>query len=166
MDFNNNFIGYPGQQQQQMQVMPQIPYKPVTFEKLSNFVGGAYNLSSLENLNTVTAPRGSEQQILFVNNDDKIYTRGFDNSMGIIGYKQAYVENLQKELEEAQNQLHQIFEEITKQVPVDTEQEPVDTTRLDNLEKQLEELKQLIIGGKEDESKGNNEPVAKLSKMA
>ena len=90
--------------------MTQIPYKPVTFEKLSNLIGMTYNLSSIENMNTVALPRGGEQQIFFVNNDERIYTRAFDNSVGIIGYKQDYVEKLQNDLKEAQSQLHEIFD--------------------------------------------------------
>lgn len=78
-----------------------IPYKPITFEKLSNVIGMTYNLSAIENMNTISLPRGGEQQIFFVNNDDRIYTRAFDNSIGIIAYKQDYVERLQKELNEA-----------------------------------------------------------------
>ncbi|CRH59137.1 Uncharacterised protein [Chlamydia trachomatis] len=46
-----------------------------------------YNLSAIENMNTISLPRGGEQQIFFVNNDDRIYTRAFDNSIGIIAYK-------------------------------------------------------------------------------
>lgn len=91
-----------------------IPYKPITFEKLSNVIGMTYNLSAIENMNTISLPRGGEQQIFFVNNDDRIYTRAFDNSIGIIAYKQDYVERLQKELNEAQSQLHEIFESVAQ----------------------------------------------------
>lgn len=45
-----------------------IPYKPITFEKLSNVIGMTYNLSAIENMNTISLPRGGEQQIFFVNN--------------------------------------------------------------------------------------------------
>lgn len=43
-----------------------IPYKPITFEKLSNVIGMTYNLSAIENMNTISLPRGGEQQIFFV----------------------------------------------------------------------------------------------------
>ena len=70
MDYMNGMMN---PQQFNPATMTQIPYKPVTFEKLSNLIGMTYNLSSIENMNTVALPRGGEQQIFFVNNDERIY---------------------------------------------------------------------------------------------
>ena len=75
---NPNFANYQNSQLQAQGInlapFPQIPYKPITFEKLSNLIGITYNLSAIENINTIPLPRGSgEQQIFFVNNDEKIY---------------------------------------------------------------------------------------------
>lgn len=114
---NPNFANYQNSQLQAQGInpapFPQIPYKPITFEKLSNLIGITYNLSAIENINTIPLPRGSgEQQIFFVNNDEKIYARSFDNSIGVVGYKQDYVQKLEDDLKEAQSQLQEIFNEI------------------------------------------------------
>lgn len=116
-----------------------IPYKPVTFEKLSNIIGMTYNLSAIENINTVPLPRGGEQQIFFVNNDDKIYTRAFDNSIGIVGYKQDFVDKLQQELKEAQGQLQEIFESVSQQSE-EASRGPTLEDRIANIESKLNEL--------------------------
>ena len=105
---NPNFANYQNSQLQAQGInpapFPQIPYKPITFEKLSNLIGITYNLSAIENINTIPLPRGSgEQQIFFVNNDEKIYARSFDNSIGVVGYKQDYVQKLEDDLKEAQS---------------------------------------------------------------
>ena len=102
---NPNFANYQNSQLQAQGInpapFPQIPYKPITFEKLSNLIGITYNLSAIENINTIPLPRGSgEQQIFFVNNDEKIYARSFDNSIGVVGYKQDYVQKLEDDLNE------------------------------------------------------------------
>lgn len=44
-----------------------IPYKPITFEKLSNVIGMTYNLSAIENMNTISLPRGGEQTRALIN---------------------------------------------------------------------------------------------------
>ena len=144
--------------------IPSIPYKPVTFEKLSNVIGATYNLSSIENVNTVSLPRGGEQQIFFVNNDDKIYIRSFDNSMGIVGYKQGYVEKLQKDLNEAQNQLHEIFDSITQNNQVaqpETSIDPNIESRLNSLEEKLNELI-----SKQEDSNGHSEPIKTMAAIS
>lgn len=147
--------------------IPSIPYKPVTFEKLSNVIGVTYNLSSIENVNTVSLPRGGEQQIFFVNNDDKIYIRSFDNSMGIVGYKQGYVEKLQQDLTEAQNQLHEIFDSITQNAQP-SQQENLENSNLESRISSLEEkINQLM--NKQEEPNGHSEltkTVAAISDMA
>lgn len=141
-----------------------IPYKPVTFEKLSNVIGMTYNLSAIENINTVSLPRGGEQQIFFVNNDDRIYTRAFDNSIGIVGYKQDYVEKLQKELNEAQSQLHEIFESVSQQEEQENTISPFEE-RLNKIEQQLNDLmtKQEVTHNEHSES---NKAMAAISKLA
>lgn len=140
-----------------------IPYKPITFKKLSNVIGMTYNLSAIENMNTISLPRGGEQQIFFVNNDDRIYTRAFDNSIGIIAYKQDYVERLQKELNEAQSQLHEIFESVA-QNEQNNETSPFEE-RLSKVEQQLNELisKQEVVSNEHPES---NKAMAAISKLA
>lgn len=100
---NPNFANYQNSQLQAQGInpapFPQIPYKPITFEKLSNLIGITYNLSAIENINTIPLPRGSgEQQIFFVNNDEKIYARSFDNSIGVVGYKHNLIIQLQNEI--------------------------------------------------------------------
>ena len=47
MDYMNGMMN---PQQFNPATMTQIPYKPVTFEKLSNLIGMTYNLSSIENI--------------------------------------------------------------------------------------------------------------------
>ena len=60
---NPNFANYQNSQLQAQGInpapFPQIPYKPITFEKLSNLIGITYNLSAIENINTIPLPRGS-----------------------------------------------------------------------------------------------------------
>ena len=73
-----------------------IPYKPITFEKLSNVIGMTYNLSAIENMNTISLPRGGEQQIFFVNNDDRIYTRAFDNSIALLLINKTMLKDFKK----------------------------------------------------------------------
>ena len=144
-----------------------LDYKPFTFEKLSNIVGPAYNLSAIENMNTVPLPRGSEQQIFFVNNDEKIYTRQFDNSIGIVGYKQDYVQKLQDELSQAQSQLHEIFESVTKE---EQEEKPKLEERVVKLEEQLSQLVTTLTQPKQEEKKNvyprNDKVMAPISEMA
>lgn len=137
-----------------------IPYKPVTFEKLSNIIGMTYNLSSIENINTVSLPRGGEQQIFFVNNDEKIYTRAFDNSIGIVGYKQDYVEKLQNELAEAQKQLHEIFDSISC-APAQEATDPSFEERLTKIEEQLK-----LLLEKETKQNGHSEPTKVMAAIS
>lgn len=147
--------------------MSSIPYKPVTFEKLSNVIGMTYNLSAIENINTVSLPRGGEQQIFFVNNDDRIYTRAFDNSIGIVGYKQDYVERLQNELKEAQSQLHEIFESVSQQQ--EEEQNTSNSQIEERLTKLEEQLSELLKTPKEEKYNGHsesNKAMAAISKLA
>ena len=161
----NNFLNMQNSQFSSATTIPSIPYKPVTFEKLSNIIGMTYNLSSIENINTVSLPRGGEQQIFFVNNDDKIYIRSFDNSIGIVGYKQGYVEKLQKDLNEAQNQLHEIFDSITQEQQQATSEE---TLSIENRISQLEEKMNQLLNKQEDLN-GHLEPIktmAAISDMA
>ena len=161
----NNFLNMQNSQFSSATTIPSIPYKPVTFEKLSNIIGMAYNLSSIENINTVSLPRGGEQQIFFVNNDDKIYIRSFDNSIGIVGYKQGYVEKLQKDLNEAQNQLHEIFDSITQEQQQATSEE---TSSIENRISQLEEKVNQLLNKQEDLNE-HSEPIktmAAISDMA
>lgn len=141
----------------------QLSYKPITFEKLSSLIGTAYTLSNLENINTIASPRGSEQQILFINNDNKIYVRNFDNSMGIIGYKESYVQQLEQELAEAQTQLQQIFQEFMAEESKETTEQSIknkDDDRLNKIEEELTQLKnfiaELMIKEEQDEFKGNS----------
>lgn len=138
-----------------------IPYKPVTFEKLSNVIGMTYNLSSIENINTVSLPRGGEQQIFFVNNDEKIYTRAFDNSIGIVGYKQDYVEKLQNELAEAQKQLHEIFDSISSGAPAQEVTNPSFEERLSKIEEQLK-----LLLEKETKQNGHSEPTKVMAAIS
>lgn len=161
----NNFLNMQNSQFSSATTIPSIPYKPVTFEKLSNIIGMTYNLSSIENINTVSLPRGGEQQIFFVNNDDKIYIRSFDNSIGIVGYKQGYVEKLQKDLNDAQNQLHEIFDSITQEQQQATSEE---TSSIENRISQLEEKMNHLLNKQEDLN-GHSEPIktmAAISDMA
>lgn len=161
----NNFLNMQNSQFSSATTIPSIPYKPVTFEKLSNIIGMTYNLSSIENINTVSLPRGGEQQIFFVNNDDKIYIRSFDNSIGIVGYKQGYVEKLQKDLNEAQNQLHEIFDSITQEQQQAASEE---TSSIENRVSQLEEKMNQLLNKQEDLN-GHSEPIkamAAISDMA
>lgn len=153
---------------------PQIPYKPITFEKLSNLIGITYNLSAIENINTIPLPRGSgEQQIFFVNNDEKIYARSFDNSIGIVGYKQDYVQKLENELEEAQSQLQEIFNEIMKS----TEKEQTNNLEVENSQNQmmedfndrltkLEDLIKNLAGGMNSGPKESNNNLERVSEVA
>lgn len=155
---------YPNMQSSQFNpAISSIPYKPVTFEKLSNIIGMTYNLSAIENMNTVSLPRGGEQQIFFVNNDDKIYIRAFDNSIGIVGYKQDYVEKLQKELNEAQGQLHEIFESVSK-----SDQETEDNSFEERLSKIEQQLNELLTKPEEtsNEHSESNKAMAAISKLA
>ena len=69
MNFNQtnpNFANYQNSQLTSQGInpapFPQIPYKPITFEKLSNLIGVTYNLSAIENINTIPLPRGSDEQ--------------------------------------------------------------------------------------------------------
>lgn len=160
---NNTYLGMQAPQFNPATVSS-IPYKPVTFERLSNVIGMTYNLSSIENINTVSLPRGGEQQIFFVNNDDKIYTRAFDNSIGIVGYKQDYVERLQNELTEAQNQLHEIFESVSKQ----EQEEQANSTS--SLESRITALEQQFASLKEEpptnERTKSGQVMAAISEMA
>ena len=158
MDYMNAMMN---PQQFNPATMTQIPYKPVTFEKLSNLIGMTYNLSSIENMNTVALPRGGEQQIFFVNNDERIYTRAFDNSVGIIGYKQDYVEKLQNDLKEAQSQLHEIFDSISKQ---QEETSPSIEERISQIEKRLDEL--TLVKENINEHSGTGKAMAAISDMA
>ena len=147
--------------------MSSIPYKPVTFEKLSNVIGMTYNLSAIENIYTVSLLRGGEQQIFFVNNDDRIYTRAFDNSIGIVGYKQDYVERLQNELKEAQSQLHEIFESVSQQQ--EEEQNTSNSQIEERLTKLEEQLSELLKTSKEEKYNGHsesNKAMAAISKLA
>lgn len=162
----NNFMNIANPQFNQASI-PSIPYKPVTFEKLSNVIGMTYNLSSIENMNTVSLPRGGEQQIFFVNNDDKIYIRSFDNSMGIVGYKQGYVEKLQKDLNEAQNQLHEIFNSITQGVQ-SSQQDSISDSNLESRISTLEEKINELLNKQEDsnEHSDSTKTMAAISDMA
>lgn len=67
---NPNFANYQNSQLQAQGInpapFPQIPYKPITFEKLSNLIGITYNLSAIENINTIT------QRIIDMMTQDKI----------------------------------------------------------------------------------------------
>lgn len=151
-----------------------LPYKPFTLDRLTNVVGGAYNLSNIQNMNTIPSPRAGEQQIFFVDNDDRIYSRQFDNSLGIIGYKQEYVSRIEQELSQAQSQLHQIFESVAqKEEP--TEEKPEETTksdsRVDELEKKIDGLFALLQNSvvKEEKSNGlpkNDTAMAAVSELA
>lgn len=53
----------------------QIPFKPIAAERVSDIIGIAYNISSMDNVSVLPAPRPNEQQIFFIGNDDKIYSR-------------------------------------------------------------------------------------------
>lgn len=146
---------------------PQIPYKPITFEKLSNLIGITYNLSAIENINTIPLPRGSgEQQIFFVNNDEKIYARSFDNSIGVVGYKQDYVQKLQDELKEAQQQLHEIFGEIVE----NSNENGLETKNsIEDFDERLSKIESLIndfIGGKTNECEKPNVGMERVSEVA
>lgn len=151
---------------------PQIPYKPITFEKLSNLIGITYNLSAIENINTIPLPRGSgEQQIFFVNNDEKIYARSFDNSIGIVGYKQDYVQNLENELKEAQEQLHEIFSEIVDNNEPDlklsdSSKPDFDFSEFDERLTKIEKLLGEFLGGIKNESKESNVNMERISEVA
>lgn len=168
MAFNQSNI-YPFNMNQQIPNSAQLDYRPYTFEKMSSPVGMAYNLSTLENINTVAAPRGSEQQIFFVNNDEKIYTRQFDNSIGIVGYRQSYVEKIENELKEAQAQLHEIFESISNSESEPTEEETNSyDARLQHLEDAVKELFEKINerGEKNNEFRKYDKTMATISEMA
>lgn len=151
---------------------PQIPYKPITFEKLSNLIGITYNLSAIENINTIPLPRGSgEQQIFFVNNDEKIYARSFDNSIGIVGYKQDYVQNLENELQEAQAQLHEIFSEIVgdSESNSNNSESSMSDLNLADFDERLTKIEKLLnefLGGTKNESKESNVNLERISEVA
>ena len=152
---------------------PQIPYKPITFEKLSNLIGVTYNLSAIENINTIPLPRGSgEQQIFFVNNDEKIYARSFDNSIGIVGYKQDYVQKLENELKEAQSQLQEIFNEIIKSTEEQTNNLEVENSQNQMMEDfndrltKLEDLIKNLAGGINNGPKESNNNLERISEVA
>lgn len=158
---------------------PQIPYKPITFEKLSNLIGITYNLSAIENINTIPLPRGSgEQQIFFVNNDEKIYARSFDNSIGIVGYKQDYVQKLEDELKEAQSQLQEIFEQIIsaqddsankekEESQIANEEKENNYQSLDERLSRLENLlENLTLGGNNNGDNSIDSNVERISEVA
>ena len=147
---NNNFV-YPafgkGITYPTMQTQPQaqIPFKPLAFERISDIIGIAYNLSSMENVSVLPAPRQNEQQIFFIDADDKIYARTADAGIGIVGYKQEYVQKLENELLEAQNQLFEIFNSVCQEnTPVvangDISSFDDRLTKIENLLSQLMEV--------------------------
>lgn len=164
---NPNFANFQPNLNQQISPapFPQIPYKPITFEKLSNLIGITYNLSAIENINTIPLPRGSgEQQIFFVNNDEKIYARSFDNSIGIVGYKEDYVQKLEAELAEAQNQLQEIFNEI-----IGSDEEEQKTSEFSALDERLSKLESLItnlVGGMNSGPKETSVNMEGISEVA
>ena len=150
---------------------PQIPYKPITFEKLSNLIGVTYNLSAIENINTIPLPRGSgEQQIFFVNNDEKIYARSFDNSIGIVGYKQDYVQKLEEDLKEAQSQLQEIFNEIIGSSDEENKNDSQSSNeKIESFEirlNKIEDLLQSLIGGNNDGVKESTNDMERISEVA
>lgn len=180
---NPNFTNYAGQQNTSINPapFPQIPYKPITFERLSNLIGVTYNLSAIENINTIPLPRGSgEQQIFFVNNDEKIYARSFDNSIGIVGYKEDYVQKLENELKEAQEQLQIIFNEIIgtnnsndennlEEKENKTKNNDYVDERFSGLEDRLSQMEKLLnnfIGGIENGSKKFSDKLEGISEVA
>ena len=169
---NPNFANYQNSQLQAQGInpapFPQIPYKPITFEKLSNLIGITYNLSAIENINTIPLPRGSgEQQIFFVNNDEKIYARSFDNSIGVVGYKQDYVQKLEDDLKEAQSQLQEIFNEIIgPSVEEPVTQSNSEIAAFDERLTKIEALLNSLVGGNNNGPKESNDNVERVSEVA
>ena len=170
---NPNFANYQNSQLQAQGInpapFPQIPYKPITFEKLSNLIGITYNLSAIENINTIPLPRGSgEQQIFFVNNDEKIYARSFDNSIGVVGYKQDYVQKLEDDLKEAQSQLQEIFMKyrVTILVKEPVTQSNSEIAAFDERLTKIEALLNSLVGGNNNGPKESNGNVERVSEVA
>ena len=166
---NPNFANYQNSQLQAQGInpapFPQIPYKPITFEKLSNLIGITYNLSAIENINTIPLPRGSgEQQIFFVNNDEKIYARSFDNSIGVVGYN---VQKLEDDLKEAQSQLQEIFNEIVgPSAEEPTQPANSEIAAFDERLTKIEALLNSLVGGNNNGPKESNVNVERVSEVA
>ena len=146
----------------------QIPFKPIAFERVSDIIGIAYNLAAMDNVSVLPAPRQNEQQIFFINGDDKIYSRTADAGIGIVGYKQEYVQNLENELAEAQAQLSEIFNTII----ADPEPEPGNHEThpdLSSFDERLNRLENMIIKLVEEqtnESNGSSKNVGTVSELA
>lgn len=155
------------------QGMPE--YKAFPFERLSSIIGQTYSLSSLENINTIPLPRGMDQQIFLVNNSEKIYARQSDNSIGVIGYRQDYVQELINNLSQAQSQLHEIFEQVAKES--NTEDGKVEKTeeitntntdvekRLDQMDNQIKQILALMEERNNGSTK-NDKAMAAISELA
>lgn len=154
-----------------------LDYKPFGIEKLSSVMGQTFLLSSLEHINTIPLPRGTDQQIFLVNNDEKIYLRTSDNSIGIIGYKQDYVTSLIKELKQAQGQLQEIYQEVLKSEQVENSEntlskeinESAYENQIKRLEEKVDELFTIIKTQKGEKQNGpskNDKALAAISELA
>lgn len=178
-----NYQNLPNQTQTQTQGQPfygygQTPdYKPFGIEKLSQIMGQVFLLTQLENINTIPLPRGNDQQIFLVNNDEKIYIRQSDNSIGIIGYRQDYVQKISQELTQAQAQLQEIFQEALKQenqtTPATPEQPQQNASedRINALENKIDQLFSLlqtkdVKETKKNEPAKNDKALAAISELA
>lgn len=154
-----------------------LDYKPFGIEKLSSVMGQTFLLSSLEHINTIPLPRGTDQQIFLVNNDEKIYLRTSDNSIGIIGYKQDYVTSLINELKQAQGQLQEIYQEVLKSEQVENSENTLSKetnkstyeNQIKRLEEKVDELFTIIKtqkGEKENGPSKNDKALAAISELA
>lgn len=142
----------------------QIPFKPIAAERVSDIIGIAYNISSMDNVSVLPAPRPNEQQIFFIGNDDKIYSRTSDAGIGIVGYKQEYVQRLENELLEAQTQLFDIFNTVTQeQATVETK---ADLSTFDERLTRLETLLTKLTEAPINESQGSAKNVGSISELA
>lgn len=159
------------------QSAPNLDYKPFGIEKLSSVMGQTFLLASLEHMNTIPLPRGTDQQIFLVNNDEKIYLRSSDNSIGIIGYKQDYVASLINELKQAQGQLQEIYQEVLKSeqnenpenVSLKKTNQNTYENQLKKLEEKVDELFTIIKtqkGEKENGPSKNDKALAAISELA
>lgn len=146
----------------QMQTQSQIPFKPIAYERVSDIIGITYNLASMDNISVLPAPRQNEQQIFFITNDDKIYTRTAESGIGIVGYKQEYVQKLESELAEAQNQLYEIFDNVTK----DNNTQALDTSSIEDRLDKLEKILTKFMEDTSNESKESTKNVGSISDLA
>ena len=166
----------------------QTLYNNINYEKLNKYIGSCYNLNSMENINATPISRNpSEQIILIVDNDEKIYSKSFDNSLSVIGYKVDYVQKIEEDLKQTKEYLEKIFDSVMQQEDLKVDKEKEESKELEEkqvnndillLEKRVSKIEELLQNNEssikeekvdnevaKNESKGNSEKLERVSKL-